>query len=133
MKYLSHYVEAKQTLLFERTGAFFAFSKSQLEDGSKGRPKADFVSLGGGLLAPKENVKDLVNGLSEINSEGIAADIAENGKPAIIQRELGNYETQLSGDMSETVEALVDYDISEADIKKEYPAFYQNCLDNDYF
>ncbi|WP_442806907.1 DUF7659 family protein [Vibrio crassostreae] len=36
MKYLSHYIQAKQTQAFNEAGAFFAFSNKQL-DGEKKR------------------------------------------------------------------------------------------------
>ena len=43
----------------------------------------------------------------------------ENGKKAIIQRELGNHEYCVTYDITDTVEKLADYPITEEEIKAE--------------
>lgn len=131
MKYLSNYIEQKQTDLFNKTGAFFAFSQKQLDE--KKQDNINYVSCGSGLIAPKENVNQLINGLETIHAEGIAEDIKENGKPAIIQRELGNHEAQITGDISDTVDSLDGYGITTAEVRAGYSVFYQTCIDNDWF
>ena len=131
MKYLSNYVEQKQTTLFEQTGAFFAFSQKQLNE--RKLDNVEYVSCGSGLISPKDNVKPLLKGLETIHAEGIAEDIAENGKAAIIQRELGNHEAQITGDISDTVDSLDGYGITNEEVKAGYSVFYQNCIDNDWF
>ncbi len=77
MKYLSNYTEDLQSKLFNSTGAFFAFSNKQF-DGAK-QKGIKYVSLGAGMICPKLNVDALIDGLDLINTNGIAADIAENG------------------------------------------------------
>ena len=131
MKYLSDYVQDKQTELFDTTGAFFAFSNKQFDEAKK--DNVNYVSLGAGLIAPKDNAKELMKGLETIHTQGIAEDIKENGKEAIIQRELGNHEAQITGDISDTVDSLDGYGITEAEIKAGYSVFFQSCIDNDWF
>ncbi|MEZ8335996.1 hypothetical protein AB6D90_25755, partial [Vibrio splendidus] len=88
MKYLSHYIQAKQTQAFNEAGAFFAFSNKQL-DGEK-KEGVKYASLGMGLICPVDNAKQLMTRLDSIAQEGIVEDIEENGKKAIIRRELFN-------------------------------------------
>jgi hypothetical protein len=52
MKYLSNYVEAAQTKLFNETGTFFAFSNKQYDDQAKAG--IEYASLGAGIICPKE-------------------------------------------------------------------------------
>ena len=130
MKYLSSYTEAATTELFNTTNAFFAFSTEQF---TGQRSDCKYYSLGGGLYCPQEATPDLLEGLATTRAEGIAADIAENGILAIIHRELGNYEAQITGDISEAVSALSDYGITESQVQKEYPAFFETCVNNDWF
>ena len=130
MKYLSAYTEAATTELFNKTGAFFAFSAEQFKEQSTG---CKYYSLGGGLYCPQETTEDLREGLSTTRADGIAADIAENGIPAIIRRELSNHEAQITGDLSDTVAALSDYGIGESRVRKEYSAYFDECVTNDWF
>ena len=131
MNYLSDYTSAKQSQLWNDNGAFFAFSKKQLNEEKK--EGVVYVSLGMGLIAPKENASKVIEGLESIHTEGIKQDISDNGIKPIIHRELANYETQISGDISDTVEALEDYEITREQVREEYNAYFQHCIDNDYF
>ncbi|WP_210464293.1 DUF7659 family protein [Vibrio crassostreae] len=110
MKYLSHYIQAKQTQAFNEAGAFFAFSNKQL-DGEK-KEGVKYASLGMGLICPVDNAKQLMTRLDSIAQEGIAEDIEENGKKAIIRRELFNHECFYTNDICDCVEKLEGYDIS---------------------
>ena len=131
MKYLSHYMEDAQTKAFNDAGAFFAFSQEQM---SKKRIKCQvYVSLGAGLYAPKSNADSLVTVLDNIYKDSIKQDIAENGIKNIIDRELANYETQITGDLSDTFDALKPYGITLSQIKDQYGSYYQKCIDNDWF
>ena len=57
----------------------------------------------------------------------------KNGIKNIIHRELGNFECQINGDITNAVDVLTDYGISKEEVKKEYVIFYQKCIDNDWF
>ena len=131
MKYLSEYMNDKQTEAFNKHGAFFAFSNKQLDEHKI--DGVDYVSLGAGLIAPKDNAESLVNDLDSIYKTAIKQDIEENGIKDIIWRELANHECQITYDYSEVTNKLQDYGITEEQIKAEWPAYFQNCIDNDYF
>ncbi len=120
MKFLADYTNDPQTQLFKDTGAFFAFGNKQfLEARVEG---VKYLSVGGGLYCPKENYDQLEKGLEKIQQEGIKQDIEENGIDNIIQRELYNYESFYTGDYSNAVEALEQYNITEEQVSK---MFYQ--------
>lgn len=131
MKHLRNYVEEEQTKLFNKTGTFFAFSDKQLNESRK--ENVEYVSLGYGMICPKENAKEVISGLEAISKKGIAADIKENGISAIIHRELGNHEAQITGEVEDTMSSLCGYGVTEEQVKEEYSKFYQHCVDNDYF
>lgn len=131
MKYLNDYIEDKQSECFKKYGAFFAFSKKQLDEQKKEGIK--YISLGSGLIAPESNAKDVIDDLSMIFEEGIKQDIEENGKSKIIQRELGNHEAQITGELDPTFEALDGYGFTIEDIKKEYKIFFKLCKKNNWF
>lgn len=131
MKYLSHYTEDAQTKAFERFGAFFAFSTEQFNKQKKDGVK--YSAMYAGLIAPIYNVANLMHALGTIQQAGMNADIAENGIKAIIHRELGNLECQITGDFSDVVESLEPYGITAVQVKAEWREFYNYCVENDYF
>ncbi|CAK3013825.1 BCTnown [Vibrio crassostreae] len=109
MKYLSHYIQDKQTQAFNEAGAFFAFSNKQFDEAKKEGVK--YASLGMSLICPVDNTKQLMTRLDSIAQEGIAEDIEENGKKAIIRRELFNHECFYTNDICDCVEKLEGYGI----------------------
>ena len=131
MKTLNEYIEEAQTRAFDEAGAFFAFSKKQFDE--KKQDGVKYVDMGYGLICPKEKVEWLVDELDNIHKRGIEQDIKENGIKKIIHRELANYETQISGDITEVINTLEPYGITEDQIKKEYKEFYAECVKNDWF
>lgn len=131
MKYLSHYMESAQTDALSKAGAFFAFSNEQFYEKRDGLLK--YKSLGAGLICPADNVDTLIDNLDNISKAAIKQDLQENGKKAIIHRELGNHESQITMDISDTVAALDGYGITQEEIQAEFKAYYQICIDNDYF
>jgi len=131
MKYLQDYINDEQTRVFEKYDAFFAFSKKQFEEGKKEGMK--YVALDSGLIAPKENIKNLFDALEDIHNKGVKKDIAENGISSIIQRELSNHEAQITMGISDTVDALDGYNITEDQIKEEYNTYFALCVKNDWF
>ncbi len=114
MKYLSHYIQDKQTQAFNEAGAFFAFSNKQFDEAKKEGVK--YASLGMGLICPVDKAKQLMNRLDSIAQEGIAEDIEENGKKAIIRRELFNHECFYTNDICDCVEKLEGYGITYDEI-----------------
>ena len=125
MKYLSDYQENAQTRLFDKTGAFFAFSTKQFNEAKKEGVK--YVSMGAGMICPKENVKELIETLDSIYKGAIKKDLKENGKEAIIKRELYNYECFYTGDISNAVENLEPYGFTKNEIRVIYNDEYPNA------
>ena len=117
--------------IFDKHGAFFAFSNAQYNEKAKENEK--YTSLGAGLICPVSAIKNLKNDMDNAINKYEKQDLKENGKQKIIWRELANYECQISYDISDAVHALKSYGITEAEIKKEWPAYLQHCVDNDYF
>lgn len=118
MKYLQDFMEDRQTKLFKKTGAIFAFSNKQfLEQRKLG---ISYVNLKMGLFCPKDQVETLINNLYIIYKESIQEDLKENEKIKIIKRELSNYECYYTGDITDVIEKLEDYNISKAEIIKVF-------------
>ncbi len=117
-KYLSDYMEAKQTDLFNKTGAFFCFSVKQFNESKK--EGVAYVRLDDGMVCPKKNVNKLVSGLEKIYKDSIAQDLLENTKEGVIIRELENYECYYTGSTKSCYEALVDYGITKEEINKVF-------------
>tara|TARA_R110000824_G_scaffold159374_1_gene333709 strand:- start:242 stop:625 length:384 start_codon:yes stop_codon:yes gene_type:complete len=119
MKYLSDYMEAKQTQLFKETGTFFAFSDKQFEEQEVKGIK--YVSLGSGMITPKEYANEVIETLHKIYQKAVKQDLKENGIKGVIQRELENYEVYYTNDLEPAMEALKDYpEITQKDIIKVY-------------
>tara|TARA_R110001599_G_scaffold102012_1_gene260554 strand:+ start:136 stop:519 length:384 start_codon:yes stop_codon:yes gene_type:complete len=119
MKYLSDYMEAKQTSLFNRTGTIFAFSDKQFDEQAiKGK---EYSRIGQGMLTQKGNEMKVIKTLEKIYQQAIVQDIKENGIKGVIQRELENYEVYYTNDLEPAMEALKDYpEITQKDIIKVY-------------
>ena len=128
---LSTYTQPQQSALFEKLGAFFAFSQSQYHEARKAGVK--YVGLGSGLVCPESNASALIDGLDAIQRAGIAQDIAENGLDAIIKRELYNYECFYTGDISDAVEALSEYGVSASQVKSAYAVEYANVDERGWY
>jgi hypothetical protein len=107
-------MEEKQTKLFTETGTFFAFSDKQFEESKKEGIK--YVSMGAGMICPKDQAKHLTEQLEKIYFDAIAQDIAENGIEKIIVRELHNHEYGYTFETEQTFDALKDYGITEEQI-----------------
>ena len=119
------YTNDAMTQLFKESGAFFAFSLKQFEE--KKKEGVFYCFLDGGLIVPKEAVNSVLEGLENIGNKGIELDLAENGRHAIIKRELMNYECFYTGDITDCVQGLEHYGI-EAD---EIRSVYREMLAND--
>jgi hypothetical protein len=121
MKFLAHYMNDLVNEALEQFGGFFAFSDTQLakHKRDKGLPDdVELVSLGAGLICPKPNAAQLLQALDRGHRLAVARDLAENGREAIIARELANYECDYTGDISDCVEALKGYGITADEIRK---------------
>lgn len=127
MKYLSDYTQEGITKLLEQYDGFFAFSNSQYAE--KAKEGVIYVNCGSGLVCPKENAKALIAGLVENGKNAVQKDIAENGKEAIIKRELANYEAYYTGDIEDTCDALRVYGFTEDEINEVFVKESAKCID----
>ena len=127
MKYLSDYTQEAMTKALNKAGAFFAFGDKQFKEQQKKDIK--YISLDAGLICPKNTANELVKELNNTVTQGIKQDIKENGKRAIIKRELANYETYYTGDITDTVDALKDYKFTAQEILKIFRVEQSKNLD----
>ncbi len=116
MKHLTDYTQSGMTAIFEKYGAFFAFSDKQFNEQKK--EGVEYVQTEAGMICPKEHVKTVLSDIENNYRNGIQSDIAENGTRAIIQRELMNHEYGYTFDLNDTVQALVDYPVTAKEIRE---------------
>ena len=115
MKNLSTYIDEKINHLLIKYNGFFAFSEKQFEEAKKENIK--YVCWGAGLYHDAGKSKEFDEDFKLIIKEAIEQDLKENGKEAIIERELENYECYYTNDINEAVINLKDYDITYDEIK----------------
>ena len=130
MKTFNDYINDKHTKLFEETGTFFAFSSEQFKEKSK--PGVKYADCGSGMICPKENVDKLLEGLKQARIEAVQEDLEENGKEAIIKRELMNHECFYTNDVEDAMRILKLYDCTLEEVKKTFYEEKEN-LDPDYY
>ena len=118
MKYLSDYMEEKQTALFKKTGTFFAFSKKQYKE--QADKSKTYVFMGSGMYTEKEFANQQIEEHYKIYKDSIKQDLKENGKDGIILRELLNHEAFYVNNIEDTIHKLEDYPITEDDISYIY-------------
>ena len=129
MKYFN--MDEKINDLLAENGAFFAFTEQQYND--EALPGVEYKRLYAGMICPSHNVKTVMFGLDSLSDEKIQYELSNNTVKAMVWDALANYECQITGNYGDAMEALKVYGISETDIKAEWPGYYQNCIDNDYF
>lgn len=128
MKYLSHYIEDKQTELFNKLWIFFAFSDKQFEEWKK--EWVEYVSLWSWIICPKDNVIQFWDEHMKIIEQWIQEDIKENGIEWIIERELINHEAYYVWKIDDTVDALSEYNIPREKIVEVYKNTYEKNSQN---
>jgi len=100
--------ENKVSALIKSTGAFFAFSNIQFDEGKTPLKEGDkYVSMGMGMYIPKSNVDEFLNGMESINKD-YRAQTSANKKIRydLIAYELANYECYYTGDITPALECL---------------------------
>jgi len=125
MKHLSNYTQENLTKNYQKHNAFFAFTQASFDE-----QKVDgvrYTNLYCGLICPSSNVKQLVTDVDKINADGIAQDLKDHGKERIIIRELYNYECFYTGDYSDVLASLKDYNITPEEIHRAFIKEYPNA------
>ena len=113
-------------------GAFWAFSNEQFNE--QKQEGVEYCNAGLGLVCPIDNVKQLKIDWELFAKQTIENDKKENTTEEIIMRELSNYETQISRDIDDTVNALNGYDISRDEVHRVFKEVYMpHCIEHDLF
>ena len=136
MKYLQNYLEENQKKTDKKYGAFFAFNKTQFEEGCKkvGASKNNKVRrLYSGLYILSKNVNKYLNETEKNTENAIKQDIKENGIKKIVFRELGNHEYQLTQDTENILNVLEGYNINNNDLNKYIKQYMEHCIENNLF
>jgi hypothetical protein len=127
-------VEKKQDYVGEaikKHGAFFAFSQKQYNEQAKTGVK--YISLGAGLITPRETHEQLIADLNKASVQTVMDDKSTNTDKELIHRELANHEAHISGDIDNTVEALKGYGITREQVQAEYNGFVSKCVEHNRF
>jgi len=128
MKTLNNYIQKAQSALFDEMGVFFAFGDEQFNKSKK--EGVTYTSLGMGIFCPIDNAKLFIEKHRNIVSEGMKADLAENGKEAIIKRALRNYESYYTGCIEDATESVLEYGFTEEDVYQVYKANRAQALED---
>jgi len=115
----------------KNNNAFFAFSEKQFDEKQKEGIK--YVSLGAGLVCPKENARNLVAEINLSSRQKIQEELKNNTPHDIVWHELANHEAQISCSIEDTVEALQGYGFDRSFIKEVYDDYFLHCCRHDLF
>ena len=136
MKYLNDYLQGKITNIEKKYGAFYAFNKTQFQEGCGkvgASEKNKVTRLKYGLFVLSKNTDNFLNDFDKAHAQAVQQDINDNGKKAIIWRELANHECQINIDPQPCIDYLEIYPITEQEIRKEFPTYMEYCIENDLF
>lgn len=117
MKFLNEYTNVLKSEVMKKFGAFSAFSKDKKD---LKQPNIKYVRCGDGYYVPKANATLLINAMKEAHLKAIAQDVAENGKDAIIRRELYNHEAIYTWDIESTFDCVKPYGYTEQDVQNVF-------------
>lgn len=115
MKAQHEYSENALSQLWQETGCFFAFGEKQFSE--KKQDCVTYIHIFAGLLCPKDKENEVVTRMNNIATEAIELDMSENGKEAVIIRELYNHEAFYTWDIESTFDALAGYPITLEDVQ----------------
>ena len=127
----AYYAEKELSNLWEKNGAFFAFSQSQFDEAAEEGIRYKVLSSIG-LYIPVDNVATVLNGMEAIQKNEIERDIKGNGLRSIIIRELYNYECFYTWDYSNAIEALEPYGVTEEQVYKIFREEMENINFDNY-
>ena len=125
------------TPILEANGAFFAFSQSQFYEQKK--EGVIYVSLGAGLICPKENADKLHEEVKRNSKKAIKAEIKKKGAKAIIRHAYFNHECQISMSTEDAENALKRYiEIAPNEFTKElisetFKECFNEAIEKDLF
>lgn len=115
-------MEKEKEFDFDKYGAFFAFGEEQLLAGIKkhGGKRDDYVSVGAGLVAKKENWKQMSDDMDLHYESNKKKRLKKHGLEAIIKYELCNHEAYYTGDITDALEVLMEYGATTEQVVQVY-------------
>jgi len=117
--------ETAHTELLNKYGVFFAFSKEQFDEGKK--EGVEYYSTGLGMLVPKDNFEMFIKE-QEGRGEEFIVKAKELFTPTeIIRYELGNYEYCIREDLTDTKEALEEFNFSDEEFRVAAKEYMSHC------
>lgn len=118
------YMQDEMSKIFKKYQVFFAFSDKQFNEGleKEGISKNEKLSsISGGGFVPKKNAKAFLNDFEGLHNN-LVKEVKKLNKADVIEYELGNYECYYTGDITDALEVLTDYDFTKEDVSKVYHA-----------
>lgn len=103
---------------FDKWGAFFAFGDKQFNEQKE--EGVDYVSLGTGLVARKDNFKQMIKALTKFSQDERERELKIRGKKNIIVYELNNHEAFYTGDIEPAMEVLEGYGFTRQEVVDVY-------------
>jgi len=119
------------TVIMEKFGAFFAFSKKQFEE--EADPNIVYAIMGSGMITPKEHARKMMDEMNAAFNEHVKQTLAEHSVDNLIDDELANYECQIVSDWSDAADALEPFGITSEQVAARFPAYMRKCIENDWF
>ena len=125
------------TPILEANGAFFAFSQTQFDEQKK--EGVIYVSMGAGLICPKENADKLHEEVKRNSTKAIKAEIKKKGAKAIIRYEYFNHESQISMSTESAENALKRYietapnEFTKELISETFKECFNEAIEKDLF
>ena len=114
---LQRMVDDKITNVMNNYGAFFSFSNIQFEKKrDKNIKNEDYISLDSGIVCPRVNALLLVDEMSRIYEAHAKYVTDTYSTEQIIKHELMNHEIDVTGDITDTADAVECYGITRKDI-----------------
>lgn len=111
--------QALTTVCFEKYGVFFAYSEKQLNEGAA-KIELDagekVVNVGGGMFCRTSKTTEFLNELEGIFEQNKKDLLEKVGVEALIKYELENHESYYTCCTDSAVDALADYDITDAEL-----------------
>jgi Mg2+ and Co2+ transporter CorA len=123
MTTFNSYIDQPISDLHKKYNAFWAFSKSQFEE--KKEPGVKYARIFMNLFCNSETAKDFLKEFNQIHADATERYLAENSREDIIRYELANHECYYTHDISDAVEAVESYGITEEEVLAVFHAELQ--------
>ena len=129
---INQIADEQVSAILNKYHAFFAFSNQQFDE--QATKCFIYARLPHGMFAPKAYANSVISEVLAAYDEARKAVQSQESKKDRIWYEFANHECQISMDYSDALAALLAFDdITEQDVHDQWPAYFNHCVDNDYF